>query len=417
MKKRLSCAALSAAAAAVIVTGCLWAADEPEADAPEEEQIVLHVMHNKQEAPETYHKLAEAFHQKYPDITVEYEVPTDFDLELQKRMNRGETPDIYTASPVQANAGLLLDLSGQEFLARMRPVHYDTVTRPGEYFFPMGYSGAGIICNETVLARYGLELPRTLSDLEDIHDTLSRNNVYTFALGFKDLWTAHYCFRPAYYAVYAGQPDWNSLRYEDKVSFSDTPGWKTVGDVVKDYVYAYGNTDTAFERGYMDACNMLAQNRAALLVQGSWAAAIIEDYNSNTTLRMVPLPVSDDPDENVINFYCDYSLSVSADTEHPKEALLYLDFLASEEAAEIYVENTGSFSGLLGAPMPDSSIAQDIMAYVDAGKYIGNPSDGWPPYFYTDAERILAEYMFGGRDYEEMTEALDSAWELRSEDL
>ena len=137
MKKRLSCAALSAAAAAVIVTGCLWAADEPEADAPEEEQIVLHVMHNKQEAPETYHKLAEAFHQKYPDITVEYEVPTDFDLELQKRMNRGETPDIYTASPVQANAGLLLDLSGQEFLSRMRPVHYDTVTRPGEYFFPM----------------------------------------------------------------------------------------------------------------------------------------------------------------------------------------------------------------------------------------------------------------------------------------
>ena len=117
MKKRLSCAALSAAAAAVIVTGCLWAADEPEADAPEEEQIVLHVMHNKQEAPETYHKLAEAFHQKYPDITVEYEVPTDFDLELQKRMNRGETPDIYTASPVQANAGLLLDLSGQEFLS------------------------------------------------------------------------------------------------------------------------------------------------------------------------------------------------------------------------------------------------------------------------------------------------------------
>ena len=71
MKKRLSRTAALTAAAALIITGCLWAAGKPEDAAPEEEQIVLHVMHNKQEAPETYHKLAEAFHQKHPDITVE----------------------------------------------------------------------------------------------------------------------------------------------------------------------------------------------------------------------------------------------------------------------------------------------------------------------------------------------------------
>ena len=120
--------------------------------------------------------------------------------------------------------------------------------------------------------------------------------------------------------------------------------------------------------------------------------------------------------EGKINYYCDYSLSVSADTAHPREAMLYLDFLASEEAAEIYVKNTGSFSGFIGAPVPDNTIAKDIQTYVDAGKYIDNPSDGWPPYFYINAERILAEYMFGGRDYDNMTKALDSAWNLRTEE-
>lgn len=416
MKKKIVYAAILAIVAVSVISGCLWSAKDKYTDEQEEEQIILYVMHNKQEAPETYHKLAEAFHQKYPYITVQYEVPTDFDLELQKRMNRGDTPDIYTATAAQANAGLLLDLSKQEFLSRMRPVHYDTVTRPGEYFFPMGYSGAGIICNETVLDEYNLDLPETLEDLEKIHSILSEESVYTFALGFKDLWTAHFCFRPAYYAVYADQPEWNTLRRDGKVSFSSTPEWKTVVDVVKNYVYAFGNKDTAFERGYMDACNMLALNRAAMLVQGSWAAAKIEDYNSNTRLRMVPLPISNDPDEGKINYYCDYSLSVSADTSHPREAMLYLDFLASEEAAEIYVKNTGSFSGFIGAPVPDNTIAKDIQTYVDAGKYIDNPSDGWPPYFYINAERILAEYMFGGRDYDNMTKALDSAWNLRTEE-
>lgn len=416
MKKRIVYTAILTIVSMSVISGCLWSAKDRYPDEQDEEQIILHVMHNKQEAPETYHKLAEAFHQKYPYITVQYEVPTDFDLELQKRMNRGDTPDIYTATATQANAGLLLDLSKQEFLSRMRPVHYDTVTRPGEYFFPMGYSGAGIICNETLLEKYGLELPETLEDLESIRNTLSENNIYTFALGFKNLWAAHFCFRPAYYAVYADQPEWNLRRSNGEVSFSSTPEWKTVGDVVKNYVYAYGNKDTAFERGYMDACNMLAQNRAAMLVQGSWASAIIEDYNSNVTLRMVPLPISNDSSEGMINFYCDYSLSVSADTEHPREALLYLDFLSSEEAAEIYVKNSGSFSGVLDAPLPDSSIAKDIQAYVDAGRYIDNPTDGWPSYFYIDAERILAEYMLDGRDYADMEKALDSAWDRRAEE-
>lgn len=376
-----------------------------------DDKIVLHIMHTKQEAPETYHKLAEAFHQKHPDITIKYEVPTNYDLELQKRMNRGETPDIYSAGATQANAGLLMDLSGQEFLSNVRTVHYDTVTRQGEYFFPVGYSGAGIICNENLLNSYGLNLPETLEDLEKIYGTLSKENLYTFALGFKDLWATHYCFRPAYYAVYARHPAWNRLKSEGKTSFASTPEWKTTADVIKKYVYAFGNTDTAFERGYMDSCNMLAQNRAALLVQGSWAAAVIEDYNSNVSLRMVPLPISNNPEEGMINFYCDYSLSISADTEHPEEALLYLEFLASEEAAKIYVENSGSFSSVIGAPIPDNQISEDIQSYVNSGRYIDNPTDGWPPYFFEDAERLLAEYIFDGINYEDMVYNLDVAWE------
>lgn len=401
----------------VTASGCSFSfsADDDTSETTDANQVDLYVMHGRQEAPEAYTKLADAFHQKYPDITVHYETPSNFDLTMQNRRAQNRTPDIYSATTIEANAGILMDLTDEPFMKNVRKVSFDTVEDKRDYFFPIGYSGVGVLYNKSVFTENNLTPPRTLSELTKVHQVLESKNIATFALGYKDLWVGHFSLRPAFYAVYGTSPDWNKKRSQGEVSFADTPEWKLIADIPKNYVYAYGNTDTAFEVGYMDACSMLANGEAAMMLQGSWATSLIQTYNPDVELGFIPLPVSDDPNMRKISYYCDYYLSISADTKHPEEAKLYLEFLSTPEAAEIYVDSTKTFSSVIGAPIPSDTVSMDIQNYVDNNQYIDDPSGTWPNRFYKNAEKHFMEYILDGIDYKKLTKLLDEEWDTCSE--
>lgn len=401
----------------VMTASCSFSFSAPDkaSETTDENQVDLYVMHGRQEAPEAYTKLADAFHKKHPNITVHYETPSNFDLTMQNRRAQNRTPDIYSATTIEANAGILMDLTDEPFMKNVKKVTFDTVKDKRDYFFPIGYSGVGVIYNKSVFTENNLTPPRTLADLTKVHQVLASKNIAAFALGYKDLWVGHFSLRPAYYAVYGTYPDWNQRRSQGEVSFADTPEWKLIADIPKNYVYAYGNTDTAFEMGYMDACSMLANGEAAMMLQGSWATSLIQTYNPDVELGFIPLPVSDDSDQSKISYYCDYYLSISADTKYPKEAKLYLDFLSTQEAAKIYVESTKTFSSVIGAPIPGDSVSKDIQKYVDKNQYIEDYSGTWPNRFYKNAEKYFMEYILDGIDYGELTRLLDEEWDTCSD--
>lgn len=401
----------------IMTAGCSFSlsATDDTSETTDADQVNLYVMHGRQEAPEAYTKLGDAFHKKYPNITVHYETPSNFDLTMQNRRAQNRTPDIYSATTIEANAGILMDLTDEPFMKNVKKVTFDTVKDKRDYFFPIGYSGVGVIYNKTVFRENSLTPPKTLSELTKVHQVLASKNIAAFALGYKDLWVGHFSLRPAFYAVYGTYPDWNQKRSKGEVSFSDTPQWQLIADIPKNYVYAYGNTDTAFEVGYMDACSMLANGDAAMMLQGSWATSLIQTYNKDVELGFIPLPVSDDPERSKISYYCDYYLSISADTKHPKEAKLYLDFLSTQEAAEIYVDSTKTFSSVIGAPIPEDTVSKDIEKYVDKNQYIDDPSGTWPNRFYKNAEKYFMEYILDGINYKELTNLLDEEWDTCSD--
>lgn len=188
----------------VFTAGCSFsfsgADGTSESAAPD--QIDLYVMHGRQEAPQAYTKLADAFHKKYPNITVHYETPSNFDLTMQNRRAQNRTPDIYSATTIEANAGILMDLTDEPFMKNVKKVTFDTVKDNRDYFFPIGYSGVGVIYNKSVFSQNNLTPPRTLSELTNVHQALASKNIAAFALGYKDLWVGHFSLRPAFYAVY-----------------------------------------------------------------------------------------------------------------------------------------------------------------------------------------------------------------------
>ena len=106
----------------IMTAGCSFSlsATDDTSETTDADQVNLYVMHGRQEAPEAYTKLADAFHKKYPNITVHYETPSNFDLTMQNRRAQNRTPDIYSATTIEANAGILMDLTDEPFMKNVK---------------------------------------------------------------------------------------------------------------------------------------------------------------------------------------------------------------------------------------------------------------------------------------------------------
>jgi raffinose/stachyose/melibiose transport system substrate-binding protein len=88
----------------------------------ENKKITLHLFHYKQEIVNEMEEIAGAFHNLYPNITIETEtIPNDAQTVLKTRLFGGEAPDImmlqsYSTIFEYAKEGFLLDLSNETFM-------------------------------------------------------------------------------------------------------------------------------------------------------------------------------------------------------------------------------------------------------------------------------------------------------------
>ena len=80
-------------------------------------KITLHLFHYKQEIVNEMEEMASAFHNLYPNITIETEtIPNDAQTVLKTRLFGGEAPDImmlqsYSTIEEYAKEGFLADLT------------------------------------------------------------------------------------------------------------------------------------------------------------------------------------------------------------------------------------------------------------------------------------------------------------------
>ena len=85
-------------------------------------KITLHLFHYKQEIVNEMEEMASAFHNLYPNITIETEtIPNDAQTVLKTRLFGGEAPDImmlqsYSTIEEYAKEGFLADLTNEAFI-------------------------------------------------------------------------------------------------------------------------------------------------------------------------------------------------------------------------------------------------------------------------------------------------------------
>lgn len=336
-----------------------------------EEKVVLDCLHWKPEATDAFNKLAEEFNKLHPNITVEFSGVDSYKQTLMGRLAANDAPDLIATPSGNygfdvAKGGYMLDLSDSEYLSRLKDELVESQRYDGKiYSIPIDVAAHGVIYNREIFEKLNLSIPTTWDEFLQVCETIKQNNIVPLVIAGKDDWTLGILGLTLAAPVYGEDPEFDMNVINGKKSYTD-PVWQNVMNQYKTLIDNYANEDYA-SLDYGLGNQMIANGEAAMVIQGIWDVSAIQQYNPDIDLGIFPLMNSENPDNNCLIWGPDLTIGVSADSPNQEEALMFLDFLTSKEAAQIWTDNAKTFSAVKDSDMEFNQIAKDINGFLNTG--------------------------------------------------
>ena len=316
-------------------------------------------------AVQAINKIDAEFHKKYPGITVKLQTAANvngpYETLLQQTVNSGGA-DIVTSNfqfmplplhPTRSNEsplqywganGAFAPLNGQSFLQDYSPSALAAETYQGKvYGLVSGNYQEGVFYNKATFARYHLSVPATYSQFLSVCQTLRSHGVqplYT-ALGnvgpvylqfmyyeaMADLWYPKVPGGQLATALENGTAKWTDPAFVQGMSEE-----KTVAQYLEP-----NYTGVPWEAMPGD----FAKGKGAMLLDGSWDLASIQQANPKMQVGYFPLPFSNTAADNQAFAQNDLTFYVLKSSASQPAAMKWLQFFSSPSIYAQYVNITG----------------------------------------------------------------------------
>jgi raffinose/stachyose/melibiose transport system substrate-binding protein len=219
-----------------------------------------------------------------------------------------------------------------------------------------------VFYNKEIFARYNLQIPNTIRELEAICDTLKQNGITPFALANKTQWTGSMYFM--FFATRRGgvQPFISAV--DGSGSFTD-PAFIYAGEKIQEWVKKdYFNTGfNGLDEDSGQARQILYRDEAAMHLMGSWFNSTViteKPEYKNEKMGIFKFPRDEDgvgnPD-TVIGTVGDNFYHVAASSKYPDKTFeLITHFIDEEGAADILAD--GRIPPLKGVVLEDPILAE-----------------------------------------------------------
>lgn len=337
-----------------------------------EGKIELEFFTQKRETADTFDKIIEAFNESQDEIEVKQNIVPDSTSVLMSRAATGDLPDIIQVGGMQDSntiqfmkEGHFLDLSGMECLDNVVDNYQEAIKFQGKnYVVPISANFSGVYYNKDKFEEKGYAVPKTYNELIALAKQMQNDGETPFLFPDKDAWTIVQCWednidgsargdrREVYTKIANG-----TTTFQDDELFNETLE-KTIE------IREYGQGDT-LALGYDQAISDFATGKSCMFMQGIWAMPSIKKANPDMNLGMFSFP-SDDGDTKV-SMGIDVNLAISAKCANVEAAKKFVEFAASKEMVQLYVDNDYSLPCIkdVNANIPE---AQDIVDLVNSGK-------------------------------------------------
>lgn len=292
-----------------------------------------------------------AFMDANPHITIKNlsETTSDSYLDWLKTKDAvGEFPDIIEMRDTKlfADAGKLAELPSEvhDIFSKL-PVYEGKI-----YTAPLtGTAPQGILYSKKAYADAGVtELPKTYDEFIEIQEKLLASGVSPIVVGGKDLF--HMGFWVNYFLinqVYANDPDWNSKRTAQSVSFTDSQ----VVQAMTDYKELFSKY---IDKGWLSTsdnqtASILVSGKASQLFSGPWMIGQIQEADPSFEFGFYALP---DRDGNItvagLPSLHGWALSSEAakDADKVEAFKAFLNFFFAPEQYVPFIETTNSIPSI-----------------------------------------------------------------------
>jgi len=310
-------------------------------------------------------KIIPAFMAKHPDITVEFNptAPKEYNAALNARLEGGTAGDIITCRPFDAslelfNKGHLASVNDLPSMANFSDVAKSAwTTDDGKTTFcvPMGSVIHGFIYNKDIFKELGLEPPKTEEEFLAVLEKIKANGTYTpLVLGTNDQWEAATMgfqnIGPNYWkgeegrkALIAGTAKFTDKEYID--TFKALAKWAPyMGDGFK-------------AQTYPDSQNLFGLGKGAIYAAGSWDISTFRTQKINMGAFKAPPPAGQTG--CYISDHTDIGIGMNAKTANAADAKVFLDWIGSEEFANIFANELPGFFPLSNAKV---EVKDDVAA-------------------------------------------------------
>lgn len=401
MKKRLTLFILLFLA---ILTGC--SNGETQSD-----NVELTFFSDKSENIDIFQEIINDFEDEYPNISIDLQSPPEAQTVLRTQLVRDNIPDVMALGGNAvfgefAEGEVFADVTDEEFMEDVQPVYLDMLRllvdedSTQDFGIPYATNANGVVYNKKIFDDLGLKIPETWSEFIEILEIAKKEGIKPIELTLNDAWTTLSMWNPLGGVLV--EDDFHIQKEEGTVSFQED--YREVSEKMLELL-DYGEGDV-FGTDYDTGNANFVNNDVLFYLQGNWAIPDMLANNPDAELGFFALPASDDAFENDLVSGVDVLLSIGRDTDHEKEALLFVEYLMRPEVNQKYIDDQFAFSSMEGV-LQENEIFEDVQLYFDDERLTSFPNHFYPIGF--SPENLIQDFLIN-KNMDSFLDKMDSEW-------
>jgi raffinose/stachyose/melibiose transport system substrate-binding protein len=309
-----------------------------------------------------------AFNAHHPDIEVTFApaAPTEYNAILASKLEAGSAGDLITCRPFDQSLGLfergylasLNDLPGMEHFSDVAKSAWITDDGSDVFCVPMASVIHGFIYNKDVFDEVGVGEPATYEEFLATLQAIADAGYAPLVMGTTDQWEAatmgYQNIGPNYWKGEEGRIGLieGTIGYDEGgflEAFEALAAWRPF------------LPDGYQAMSYPDAQNFFTLGLGAIFPAGSWEIGVFNPLVDFEMGAFKP-PVPAGQDTCYISDHTDIALGMNADTANPEAARLFLEWMTTQEFAELYANALPGFFPLADHPVTlDDPLAQTFL--------------------------------------------------------
>jgi raffinose/stachyose/melibiose transport system substrate-binding protein len=349
---------------------------EPEAEtqAPvaEGEQVTLTIESwRNDDLPIWQDVIIPAFEAQYPNINVEFTptAPAEYNGVLNTKLEGGTAGDLITCRPFDASLSLfqqgylasLNDLPGMDNFSDVAKSAWITDDGSDVFCVPMASVIHGFFYNKEAFDKLGLEEPTTMDEFMTVVQAIEEDGEYApIVMGTADQWEAATMgFQNIGPNYWNGEEGRQALISGD-AKYTDEPYVQT-WEVLASWAPYLPQGYEAVK--YPDAQSLFTLGQGAINPTGSWEIQLFESQ-AEFEMGIFPPPLPEAGDTCYISDHTDIALGMNASTAHPEEARTFLEWMTTQEFAEIYSNSLPGFFTLSNHQIElENELAKEFLSW------------------------------------------------------